>query len=574
MHSSSFRLNQVFTLLLLSASLWAQAATEFKNPRQLPIMPLGFRIGLEKELLAEPLSRIIHLFDFNHLQKEMPTSIEFQEGELDHYLEASPEERLQELPKELREKLTEGLSLKDILKDIQPSRILIPGQTHSKKALSAIEIQNEQILRRIEWEKLFKRWRELPEHEKAESIRWERLNPLKKARLAIQVARFKNDQATMKLLKLKDDIPPALQELFSRLSWHQDGDALEFRYKDDIIIEDPEIFLKDLEQLSSITATTKETFHPEQTLQKSSSFHYHISIKDRDLSELSKLLNDRLFLNRVSLGIISDLTGDGNGLYSPMPFRNRGLLRNVNNDRIEFRAHDEPLLDELKLHLELLKLPEKEATDKLKSEISKLMNIETLSRIAQYDPFLLEHICSKYSEYDHQALSSIVRKLATNLIRSPNKEKEIEGIFLLLIDIKETGNLDSFNRIQKIFSEKNASSEEFNFFKTGHFKIVSNQVFLNSNMPNSVKLLKFLLQIPNFFSNYTSEIRKALEIIKSFSPEEKQKLIDKIQSGEIHQPLLERRLIETAQTGDLGKINFNPIDIKKSCINKFSTLDD
>lgn len=571
------------TLLLglhLGTCLLSQNAIGTETPRRLPSMPHGFRIGVEKELTTEPLSQIIHLFDFDHLQKEMASLSPFREGELDNYLEASPEDRLKELPEELRTRLTEGLLLKDILGDIQPSSIIVPGSKPSPvKPRSTFEVQSEQILRRVEWEKLFKRWRELPENEKIQAIRWERLSPLKKAELAIMLARFKNDEGTMKILKLKENIPAPLEDLFSRLSWHQDGEALEFRHKDEIKIEDPEIFLKDVEQLSTITATTKETFNPEQTLKKNSSLHYHVSIEGRNFGELSKLLNDRLFLKRVSQGIISDLTGDGKGLYSPLPFRNRGLLRQVADNRIEFRAHVEPLLNELKLNLELLKMPEQEASEKLQSEISKLMSTETLTRIAQYDTYLLENICTKHPTYDRKALASAIRNLAQNFIQSSVYEKELEGAYLLLFDIKDTGNPDSINEFNKLLFERTSHDTKYNYFETGHFKIVSNQIFLDSKPPNDIKLLKLLLNIPNYFTTYIAEIKKTLEIIKNAPQKEKQQLVDKILSAENTQPLLKRQLIKSAKKGGFGEIKNNFLEIEKDlkpeslahpCANKFS----
>jgi|GEM_PF-6280184 len=71
MQSERYFSKRFMTMLLMGTCIRAQSAIGIETVRRLPIMPRGFRIGLEKELTTEPLSQIIHLFDFDHLQKEM-----------------------------------------------------------------------------------------------------------------------------------------------------------------------------------------------------------------------------------------------------------------------------------------------------------------------------------------------------------------------------------------------------------------------------------------------------------------------------------------------------------------------
>lgn len=480
-------LKRVWPLLILLNS-WIACSQE-----KFPEMPKGFRMGMERELQAPAFAKIVHLFDFDLLQEKMKGKEILASEDVDDYMDFNPEKKLSFLSPEIRSKLTKGLNLTNVLQDIKPidlivekvnpkakDELVINNQLEVKKTDIITHTQDikkeekifEQVQRRREWDKLTENWKALPLEEKKELIKWEFLRPVTKVKLALQFADEQKvpQQNKLNLVQLKKDIPEDIKKLFKKFTWDRDNKVMEFRHNPSVIIKTPDEFLKDAEHLALLTGTKKELLNPEKVSFEASvlnaakrtkeqikefensteesinilkkeaestfktSLHYHVSIPDRDLTPLASLFNDRLFLKRISQGIISDLTRNGEYLYYSDNLDSRGLVRLIGKDRIEFRAHPEALLEELNIHLTALSLPPEKAGIYLQKNIIGLLDSDTLKRITKYNPKYLTVMLDRYKTLiDEEKLKIIVTHLI-DVIHDKKTPIDVERDSVTILD--------------------------------------------------------------------------------------------------------------------------------------------
>lgn len=351
-----------------------------------PPVPAGFRIGMEIELLPQAFANLTRHFDFEALQTEFGPQVEknLPDTFFDHYLSDSPQ-ALSDLPSEIREKLTQGLHLDSLIERPTPSLLGSDGRpidrsAQRKKSASPFHQEGSlEVPKRLAWQTLFDRWAALHPTEKRKIARWENLSPSKKAQLALDTKIL----FSLEKLKIKKDAPEADKKLFEKFHWSQDRAAIEFRHRENVIVSDPNEFYRDVLGLAARAGAhvEKQILNPQASTARDSSFHYHVSVDGKDLTSQGEALNRLAFVRRIHQGILNDLTNEGYFLYSPSA-ESKGLVRVVDYDRIEFRFHTTPLVDELRFNLSVLTLDKKEGLKVIDSEIKKWMSDYVVDKIS------------------------------------------------------------------------------------------------------------------------------------------------------------------------------------------------
>ncbi|MGZ3712812.1 MAG: hypothetical protein ACXVBE_13700, partial [Bdellovibrionota bacterium] len=392
-------------ILVLALALVAQAAFA-KDPELPPALP-GFKMGMEVELLPEKLANLTVLFDFEKLEENTAkfekgisqllerTANRYKkfyasEGDISkNYLRNAPS-AFRQLPPELQAKLSEGLNLKSKVLADAPQLLGAEGKPLEKKAgfilpgaakISGLQAAPQKLIlpdaaalpaktappvdaslfqssgslevpNRLEWEKLYKRWEELPVETRNSVVKLDLLGPKEKAIVMFEAATWGNE------MPLKESLSKEDKDLFSRLKWEGDGDALEFKHKKPV--ESPEQFVADLRRFAKRAQIEQHIFHPEQPRSDSfhknaageiveeakqwGSFHYHYSLEGKDLTLFAEEMNINIFMTRLEQGIYNDLENQRFGFKN---IHGKGLMRLVTYDHMEIRAHSEALLNEL-----------------------------------------------------------------------------------------------------------------------------------------------------------------------------------------------------------------------------------
>lgn len=386
-----------------------------------PQMPPGFRIGMEIELTPTAFSKIADYFDFDALQKNKGGITHLPDDFFDDYLQNYPA-GLSELPEDLRKSLTQGLQLESTViheaqplvgsdgkaidrgaglilsdgtlrrpPDKPPEKIggtapALPDTFEQRGELIVPKHLARQTASQLDWQTLYNRWKALGPEVKRSLVQWENLSPNKKAQLAL----FTNGSITT-----KKNLPREVDQLFKRFYWDLDGKALEFRHSEDLHVSDPAEFYRDVASLAKRAGVDRKILHPEDDRIKvsedyyhSAGLHYHISM-DKDLTEQGIALNRLELIRRIHSGNLTDLTSTDQYTYEPSA-RGKGLVRIVNRNRLEFRAHSQSLEDELNFNLKVLSMEKEDALKTIGSEIRSMMNDYVVDKIAEKRPWYLQ----------------------------------------------------------------------------------------------------------------------------------------------------------------------------------------
>lgn len=393
--------------LVLAAFL--VAAPLFAKDPEFPVMPDGFKAGMEVEITPEHLAKIMPFYDFSALQKEKGKNFAASPEFYDDYLRDNPK-ALSSLPEALRAKLTEGLRLESLVQKetkplelpaqklevkkpafqlIQPGAetaqrpaLILPGAKPAGK-VDKFHTSTDGLIKpaRLDWETLYERWRALPAKEKAQAVNWELLSPFHKAKIAHELEEMLGAKSGP-VLKLKANAP----ELLKKLYWHQELDAIEFKHASPV--NEPQSLYRDIVEFGKLTGVSSKLENAPESRLRGVSLHYHLSLPGRDLTQIATRLNDLTLLKRVDQGVINDLTADGVFVYTT-DIRNRGLVRLAEPNRIEMRVHPEKLAEELPFLAKALALPEEDALKMLDGEIEKLLRKKTVTDLIQkYRPKL------------------------------------------------------------------------------------------------------------------------------------------------------------------------------------------
>lgn len=384
-------------------------------------MPDSFRAGMEVELTKDHLAKLMPFFDLKATEKIIVNGagretetlvrsadyyrrnfINFRAKEtsfplFENYLRDHPK-ALSSLPTEIQEKLTEGLQLDSLVEKPEATKLEVKKPSLTGPSIIKPKIilpDNHEILvkdspppkqglilpKRLDWEKLHERWAALTNEEKAALVQWEYLSPFHQAELVVKSNAIYSKNA----IPLREDLPVEVKTFFQKLEWEKDGDALEFRHKEPV--KNPQELLEDIKRMGRYAGVSSKLENSPDSKLKGISLHYHLSVEGRDFKELAEGLNELLMIKRVKLGIISDLTRKGEFIYQEN-LKEKGLLRLINRERLEIRAHPEPLEAQLSAILKLMKEenPKASLEELVRQE---LKNMEVVELIQKYRPILL-----------------------------------------------------------------------------------------------------------------------------------------------------------------------------------------
>ncbi len=421
------------------------AAVDSSAPT-LPLMPDGFKAGMEVELTIQHLANLTDFFDFDDLQKtrngKLPDGMDAKL--LDDYLRNPA--ALADLSPEIRKQLSQGLRLESLLvraPEAPKLKLILPGDSSHprmqpvipKSEVPAPIIQlgrtKEQngilVPQNQDWETFHSRWNQLSRDERLKHVKWKHLAPKQRAQLIFRVSKEYTPMTHLdEIVRLRTDLPENVKSLFEKLVWFRDQDAVEFIHK--IPVRSVRELRNDLLQLGRLAGVEAKILDFENSRIEGMSFHYHLSVPHANYSKnVARRLNDLMMLRRVELGIVSDLRNEGeNHFVYDDNIDYKGLLRLHGRNRIEIRSHPMKLDDELRYVAEVMSLPETEALERLERDTRLILdNEDVLNRISKNEP--LEFIRWKTwlrEPYRSQA-EALEGRIVANLLGSdPGFRKE------------------------------------------------------------------------------------------------------------------------------------------------------
>jgi hypothetical protein len=429
----------------IAIALFLAIETIASSTSTIPTATQGMRFGMEIELTAQRLAPLMDYFDLgpdsDTYVQIIPT--DWRPTFFDDYLEAKPS-NLQTLPKELRDQLTAGLDLTTPQLERPPAPIIhrppMPatarsgllgpdgrplGERSQANALLQLpatpaltppptipSVRPSGIIRpeSSAWQEVVRRWQELPFETKRAASKWEHLSQIKRAELSI---------AYSSQLQVRPSAPPEIRDYFARLHWSVDGNAIEFRHREDLKIHSWQELWDDIMQLGKLTGTDSFLRDPSSTNIRGLSLHYHVSRVGSNFEERAKALNVLLLLRRLEQGVMADISQT-----SPYRFdsnvRYRSLVRLHKSNRLEFRMRDWSLAEEFQMAQKALGSTAQVGLASIKSEIERIASSspEVLLRLSQAN----EEIQSTVEKYLSPNLTA---QLARNRQTIPERLWEI-----------------------------------------------------------------------------------------------------------------------------------------------------
>jgi hypothetical protein len=403
--------------LLFHSFLYFFWAYSFFNPvfcDSIPQGPENMRVAWEMELTRTSLANIIDDFDFEKLQREKSDELEIKippEFYNDYIL--NKPDVLDDLPLLLKAELTKNLILERpvlviptgneenknlsspqsiILENVNDvevdtkKEIILPGDgkilTGGRASPRHFQDQNGiEIPKSVAWQTLHKRWNRLDLKVKKSVVKWEKVSRKKRCHLATYLAQG--------ALRPKENLRPSLTKLYNKLEWENDGDTLEFRYKNQTIVKDFNELMNDITQFSQRVGNQKQILNQEIGQLKSSSLHVHVSIQGKDLRPHASLINDFLFLRGVGDGVIDDLITMGTMNTYNLNLERWGLVRVIDDDHFEVRENIKDLKKDITFINEMVALDPLQARDLMKEKVKEYVSDFSLDKIAKYNSLYL-----------------------------------------------------------------------------------------------------------------------------------------------------------------------------------------
>jgi hypothetical protein len=327
---------------------------------------------------------------------------------------------------------------------------------------------------RVAWQNLYDKWKKSVElSEKQNVVQWEFLSSSKKAYLATY---FAPDR-----IEVKSTLPPDILGIYKDLSWGLDPNApddalfMEFRHREDVTISDPNLFYQNVVQFAKRAGIETKILNPQLGVDQNTTLHFHISVKGRNLAELGEAFNDLALIRKIHSGELNDLTSNESYIYEPTATQ-KGLVRIIARDRLEFRAHSIALKDELNFILEALSHENPEALNFIHNEIRRLMN-----------DYVAEKLMTRRSEYVSRFLPWM----------TPDQQKKAQAKLdsLKLLDQRiQNPTQDLWDDLPKLFSGGD-----------NHLAKKFNQLLLRHPWPES-----FLNQVPSLLNGTNPVAKKVI----------------------------------------------------------------
>lgn len=451
--------------------------------------PSPLRFGMEIEISGQHgLRNLVPYFEFQStsaMQELALLDSHLAPAEIDSYL--TPE-NFELLPQSMREKLTEGLA-DDVQFKIEtrpliapsnpnanltpansPSQIILrPGSTPKPKPpelrsqggillSSPVEQPKEIILpeivkRDVKWNAILARWKALPDIERLKSMKIQGLPPAKTAQL------WMTDKLPLAWIKPKKTNSPEVNALLSNLEWNNEGGLVEFRHK--IPVNGKEAYLRNVELFAEMAGIRRYIDEPNKVFPPEPlryTYHVHASRRGASLTRVADKINKLLLLRMQEAG-----RGEG-ALRSRFGFsdtRTKGLLRQVSDDRIEYRSHVESPRAELERYIPYMSRPAEEVEIELDRQIAeKALNVKNqvravLSEVVTAPDTLyplpktdkLDFLTTLLAKVDHQVVDKDIPFLVGNDLNSEAAQAKILALLSTSKVENQFGSL--FNLLSK-----------------------------------------------------------------------------------------------------------------------------
>lgn len=402
----------------------------------------GWLAGMEIELTGEiPLGNIFRYFTIRVPELQRKKLLEqLDAAAIDAYL--TPE-TLAALPAEVQGHLTGGEPI-GVGKIERLDRSLLGADGQRLRPISGSEVAARPAespgapgifltpaqTAEQKWLEVQKRWHSLPLPERRQWIELDLLPPRVKVALFQQGKGFKPNQ-----LVLREGLTPPIDELFRRLEWVMDINALEFRHREPLA--DPRQVARDIETFADLAQIRQYMDHPEtpEPGKLSFSVHFHLSKEGHDSRRLAQSLNGLRLLELAEQGRAANPYGIA-GYQTNVEFR--GLVRLIERNRIEGRTHVLRPREEIARLQHWMSLPEAEALAQIQARID--------DKVA-----LLEQRLLSASQGDTPLLRSAVMALLEIRPQSPALRTPLA---LRLVDAHLLSSEDPFIRgeLSRIFS--------------------------------------------------------------------------------------------------------------------------
>lgn len=431
------------------------------------------KLGMEIELLPEKLKNLVGFFDFSTIPRSEVNK--FLEGlsskDLNRYFDDW--EQFDKLPQALQDELSQGLELKKVHLEIPkntvigtsieipsqekprfepsgPLKLLAPnGEPHSKELIlpngqKGILLPDEKnnptdlnklLLMEIQttFHTIKARWDALPQEKKIEAMDPNALPAIQRAQLMIEA------DGEGHRLQIKKDAPEVIREFFSRLTWHRDLDAMEFKHKDPLgSASDYEAQLLKFAEMAQVT---RELNFTDPKGRGGVSYHLHVSVPKRSLEKRLEKFNTLLLLRLLNSGH-RNLTG--NFGYSD-DLDEKGFVRLIDPSHVEIRIHDKAPSDSLREILNLVTENESAIQKSLDSEVDSLLTVENFGHLAQEAPKLsISLLNGMLRNTEKKSSSPLVTQLQKEVSGEVRETRFLDGLLWRFNNAPDTAELASF----------------------------------------------------------------------------------------------------------------------------------
>jgi hypothetical protein len=312
----------------------------------------GFLAGMEIEVMGEQaLANALDLLSINVRGVRHQEVLRLLTDEaLNDYL--TPD-TLELLPEPLRNELTQGVKLGVSIKEADRS-IQRPGSPPPRALQHALDpkaqvksthlvpnasgilvpaptgeiVTTDSVRAEQSWHTVKQRWNALPRGTQITHIDINKLPKLHRAVL------FRAYPFFIQELQLRVDLPAPIAELMSRLEWSLESSGLEFRHK--VPLNDPDLLLRDIEQLASLTGIRKYIENPTTPEPDAYAFSLHIHA-----SKKGAVVDKEIGQNLNKLRVIELAErGRAENIFAKYGYADEGrsLISSVDVDHLESRT--------------------------------------------------------------------------------------------------------------------------------------------------------------------------------------------------------------------------------------------
>lgn len=426
-----------------------------------------FLFGHDFELSTQQLANIVPHLDLQRMETRLRIRNDVWQQVmsreiLDDYI--SYPGALDDLPPEVREKLTKDLNLNLNLVDHRSTELVVPSivlgtnpQTAGPKAnqqkkplnLSpsgiavapsaglptrrALETNSSGLLvpKGSDWQELARRWRELSQDDRLKIVRFQRLPN----RVVADIIETRIPIPTKSVADLDLYLRPkaGAPEWMNRVNYSLDGRSRDVkpgaRQSVEIALKSPtsskDDFFRHLDEVAKTTGLKTQLDSPQLMKRSSAATHIHFSVKGVDEKAMERVMHAWRRLVMVRLldageqydPILEIPVGDRGymlqNIYDRKLSDKHSLVRKVDRTHYELKEHAKNVKEELSEVLGLVMIDEKDAIEKMSREVAQTTarNPSILARIKRINPYILQDFRDVVPQAEiEQKMDEVTRK--------------------------------------------------------------------------------------------------------------------------------------------------------------------